>query len=167
MFHLSRYEYVGWFLPKPPPVFHVTEWVKPGGWIHLGGRRVQVLWTPGHTATSASFYDPAAGLLFTGDLIYPTSLYAFLPDSSLSAYSRTATQLLAALPAATTIYGGHCCRNDVTAQAPYLAMQDLRDLQHAVAAIENGTAPSRGFILRRFPVNSRMTLITLYPFGNR
>ncbi|MGC2162120.1 MAG: MBL fold metallo-hydrolase [Silvibacterium sp.] len=167
MVHLSRYEYMGWFLPQGPPVFAVTEWVKPDGFIDLGGRSVQVLWTPGHTATSASFYDPAAKLLFTGDLIYPTSLYAFLPDSSLSAYEATATRLLATLPADTTIYGGHCCRNDATTQAPWLGMKDLRDVQHAVAAIENGTSKGRGFILRRFPVNSRMTMITLYPFGNR
>jgi hydroxyacylglutathione hydrolase len=167
MVHMSRYEYMGWFLPPPQPVFHVTEWVKPDSFIDLGGRRVQVLWTPGHTATSASFYDPEAKLLFTGDLIYPSSLYAFLPDSSLSAYRKTTAQLLATLPAQTTIYGGHCCRNDATPQAPYLDMQDLTDVQHAVEAIENGKAKGLGFILRRFPVNPRMTIITLYPFGNR
>ncbi len=166
MVHLSRYEYMGWFLPVGPPVFHVTEWVKPDGFIDLGGRRVQVLWTPGHTATSVSVYDPGEKLLFAGDFIYPTSLYAFLPDSSLSSYETTVNRLLAVLPADTTIYGAHCCRNDATIQAPWLGMNDLSDVKNAVEAIQNGTAKSRGFILRRFPVNSRMTMITLYPFGN-
>lgn len=167
MFRLSRYEYMGWYLPSGPPTFQVTEWVKPGGFIDLGGRKVQVLWTPGHTATSVSLYDPTAKLLFTGDLIYPTSLYAFLPDSSLSAYAKTSADLLATLPTATIIYGGHCCRNDGPPQAPWLTMSDLRDVQHTVKSIEDGTAQGRGFIVRRFPVNSRMTIITLYPFGNR
>jgi glyoxylase-like metal-dependent hydrolase (beta-lactamase superfamily II) len=75
----------------------LSEWVKPGGYIDLGGRRVRALWTPGHTTTSVSIHDPAAKLLFTGDCM--TSLYAFLPDSSLSAYEATADRLLATIPA--------------------------------------------------------------------
>jgi hydroxyacylglutathione hydrolase len=161
--HLGRYQYMG----SPAPSFHVTEWVRPNAVIDLGGRRVQVLWTPGHTSTSASFYDPATKLLFTGDLIYPTTLYAFLPDSSLSAYQATADRLLATLPADTRIYGGHCCRNDAPPEAPWLNMNDLRDLRAAVANIRTGKAKGRGFVIRRFPVNSRMTILTLYPLGNR
>ena len=166
-FHFSRYQYMGTSGAHDSPVFPVSEWVKPDGFIDLGGRRVQVLWTPGHTATSVSLYEPAAKRLYTGDLIYPTSLYAFLPDSSLKAYVATVKRLLADLPADTTIYGAHCCRNDVPAQAPFLAMSDLRDVGAAVAAIQSGKVKGTGFILRRFPVNSKMTLITLYPFGNR
>lgn len=160
--HLGRYQFMG----SPPPSFRVTEWVRPDAMIDLGGRRVQVLWTPGHTSTSASFYEPAAKRLFTGDLIYPTTLYAFLPDSSLSAYQATADRLLATLPADTRIYGAHCCRNDVPPEAPWLGMNDLRDVRAAVAGIREGNAKGRGFVIRRFPVNSRMTLVTLYPFGN-
>lgn len=166
-FHFSRYQYMGTSGAHDLPVFPVSEWVKPDAFIDLGGRRVQVLWTPGHTATSISLYEPAAKRLFTGDLIYTTSLYVFMPDFSLSAYAATTKRLLADLPADTVIYGAHCCRNDVPAQAPYLAMSDLRDVGTAVAAIEFGKAKGTGFILRRFPVNSRITLITLYPFGDR
>lgn len=161
--HPGRYQFMG----SPTPSFRVTEWVSPGAFIDLGGRRVQVLWTPGHTSTSASFYDAAAGLLFTGDLIYPTTLYAFLPDSSLSAYQATADRLLTTLPADTRIYGGHCCRNDAPPEAPWLSMSDLQGLRSAVGNIRAGKAAGRGFLLRRFPVNSRMTMLTLYPFGNR
>jgi glyoxylase-like metal-dependent hydrolase (beta-lactamase superfamily II) len=165
---LGRYQVMGTLgAGEGSPPFKVSEWVKPDGVIDLGGRQVRVLWTPGHTATSISVHDPAAKRLFTGDLIYPTSLYEFMPDSSLSAYAATADRLLASLPADTTIYGAHCCRNDVPAQAPWLSMTDLRDAGAVVKAIKAGTARGRGFILRRFPVNSRMTLLTLYPFGNR
>ncbi len=165
---LGRYQFMGTLGGShPAPSFKVSEWVKPDGVIDLGGRQVRVLWTPGHTATSISVSDPAAKLLFTGDLIYPTSLYGFMPDSSLSAYAATTDRLLALIPADTTIYGAHCCRNDLPAQAPWLGMSDLRDAGAAVKAVEAGTARGRGFIVRRFPVNPRMTLITLYPFGNR
>ncbi len=165
--HLARYQFMGTVGPSAAPPFKVSEWVQPGGFLDLGGRRVQILSTPGHTATSISVHDPVAKLLFTGDLIYPTSLYAFMPDSSLAAYAFTADRLSATLPAATVIYGAHCCRNDFPAQAPWLSMSDLRDLSTAVKAVEAGTAKGRGVILRRYPVNSRMTLITLFPFGNR
>jgi glyoxylase-like metal-dependent hydrolase (beta-lactamase superfamily II) len=166
LMHLGRYQYLGTG-GDDPPVFRVTEWVKPDGYIDLGERRVQVLWTPGHTNTSVSIHDPAAKLLFTGDLIYPTTLYAFLPDSSLSTYVATADRLLAAMPGDTVIYGAHCCRNDSPPAAPWLEMNDLKDVLRAVQNIQAGSATSRGFIIRRFPVNERMTLVTFYPFGNR
>jgi glyoxylase-like metal-dependent hydrolase (beta-lactamase superfamily II) len=164
---LGRYQFMGSNRGGEPLAFRVSEWVKPDGVIDLGGRQVQVLSTPGHTATSVSIHDAQAKLLFTGDLIYTTTLYAFMPDSSLSAYVATADRLLAAMPADTTIYGAHCCRNDAPAQAPWLKMDDLRDLRTAAADIQAGKAKGRGLIIRRFPVNARMTLLTLYPFGNR
>jgi len=164
--HLRRLQFMA---PTtiPTPVFTVSEWVKPDGDIDLGGRTVRLLWTPGHTATSVSIWDPAARLVFTGDYIYTTTLYAFMPDSSLSAYQATADRLLSLLPADTTIYGAHCCRNDAPPRAPWLAMSDLRDVRNAVAAIRSGAAHGQGGVMRRFPVNARMTMTTFYPFGNR
>ncbi len=166
VFHFGRYEYMG-SRGRDPPLFRVTEWVKPNAYIDLGQRRLQLLWTPGHTVTSISIHDPGARLLFTGDLIYPTTLYAFMPDSSLSTYVATADRLLETLPADTILYGAHCCRNDGPPAAPWLDMQDLRDVRRAVQDIRSGSADGRGFILRRYPVNTRMTLVTLFPFGNR
>ncbi len=159
---LSRLQY----MDKHPPRFHVTDWIKPDTTVDLGGRKVTVLNTPGHTASSISVWDPAARLLFTGDYIYPTSLYAFLPDSSLSAYVATADRLLGFLPADAKLYTAHCCRNDATPGAPWLQVQDLRDVRSAVQAVRDGQAHGRGLLIRRFPVNARMTLLTLYPFGN-
>jgi len=164
--YLGRYQYLG-AAGQDPPRFRVTEWVRPDGYIDLGERRVQVLWTPGHTPSSISVHDPGAKMLFTGDLIYTTTLYAFLPGSSLSAYLATADRLLATLPGDTVIYGAHCCRNDAPPGAPWLDMDDLRDVRRAVENIRTGTATGRGFIIRRFPVNPRMTIVTLYPFANR
>jgi hydroxyacylglutathione hydrolase len=165
--HLARYEYMDGGATDRAPVFRVTEWVAPDGYLDLGERRLQVLSTPGHTATSISIHDPAAKLLFTGDLIYTTTLYAFMPDSSLSAYVTTADRLLAIMPPDTVIYGAHCCRNDRPPQAPWLSMSDLRDVRRAMQDIRSGTATGRGLIMRRYPVNSLMTIVTLYPFGNR
>lgn len=42
-----------------------------GELLHIPGRSVEVLATPGHTAGSASFVDREAGLLYTGDTVLP------------------------------------------------------------------------------------------------
>jgi glyoxylase-like metal-dependent hydrolase (beta-lactamase superfamily II) len=165
--HLSRYEYVGWYMAQPLGPFRVTEWVKPDGWIDLGGREVRVLGTPGHTSSSVSVWDPEAKLLFSGDYMYPGSLYVFQPDSSLGAYEATADRLLGMLPEGTVIYGAHCCRNDAAAEAPWLGLGDLRDLRDAVVRIRSGEETGRGLVVKRFAVNPRMTMITVWPFGNR
>lgn len=160
---LDRYRYIG----AAPPRFHVTEWIKPGAAIDLGGRRVTVLSTPGHTRSSTSMLDSQTGALFTGDMIYPTSQWLMETDSSLSTQRATLDRLLATLPADTRLYGAHCCRNDAPPHAPWLTMADLRDVRDTVAAVQAGNAKGKGWPIARYPVNARMTLITAYPLANR
>jgi hydroxyacylglutathione hydrolase len=163
----SRYEYLGLIDGLAPPSFRVTEWVKPGSSIDLGGRVLQVLHVPGHTRSSVALYDAATHRLFAGDFIYPTTLYAFLPGASLAEYRATARELLAALPADTKIWTAHCCRAGERTAAPWLTMADLRDLDSALTAIESGKSHGSGFFPRRFPVNRQMTLATGFPWNGR
>lgn len=160
---LGRYQYEGW----SPAQFTVTQWIKSGEVIDLGGRSVTVFSTPGHTTNSVSIWEPAGKRVYTGDFLYPTTLYAFAPDSSLSTYVATIDRLLAVLPPDTRLYGAHCCRNDAPPQAPWLSTGDLEDTRSAIKRIQAGELEGRGFIIRRFPVNSRMTMLTLYPIANR
>lgn len=163
----SRYEYLGMIDGRAPPTFRVTEWVKPGTTIDLGGRVLRVLHVPGHTHSSVALYDAAAHQLFAGDFIYPTTLYAFLPGASLAEYRTTTRELLATLPADTKIWTAHCCRVGERTSAPWLTMADLRDLNTALTAIQSGESRSTGFFPRRFPVNQQMTLATGFPWNNR
>ena len=160
---LGRYQYGRWSLVK----LTVTQWIKPGETIDLGGRSVTILSTPGHTTSSVSVWEPAGKRLYTGDFLYPTTLYAFAPDSSLLAYITSIDKLLALLPPGTRLYGAHCCRNDAPPQAPWLSTSDFEDTRTAIKQIQAGEIEGRGFIIRRFPVNSRMTILTLYPLANR
>ncbi len=160
---LGRYQYGRW----SPVDFTVTQWIKPDETIDLGGRSVTILSTPGHTASSVSIWEPAGRRLYTGDFLYPTTLYAFAPDSSLSTYVATIDRLFALLPPGTRLYGAHCCRNDAPPQAPWLSTRDLADTKAAIKRIQAGDIEGRGFIIRRFPVNDRMTMLTLYPIANR
>ena len=166
-FTIGRYEFHGMRDGLTPPTFTVSEWLKPGATIDLGGRVLTVLSVPGHTPTSVALFDPASHQLFSGDYIYPTTLYAFLPGSSLSAYRATTQRLLAMLPADTKIWTAHCCRNNEKISAPWLTMNDLKDLDTALAAINAGDSHSNGFFPRRFPVNDQMTIFTGFPWNNR
>ena len=44
---------------------------EPGDTLDVPGRAIEVLWTPGHTAGSASLVDADAGLVYTGDTVLP------------------------------------------------------------------------------------------------
>jgi glyoxylase-like metal-dependent hydrolase (beta-lactamase superfamily II) len=167
LFTPGRYEFSGLADHRIRPSFPVAEWLKPGDTIDLGGRKLAVLSTPGHTPTSVSLYDPAEHRLFTGDYIYPTTLYAFGVGASRSAYHQTAQRLLASLPADTILWTAHCCRAGEGVAAPWLTMKDLVDVDAALIRVRNGEASSTGFYPRRFPVNNEMTLATGFAWTNR
>jgi glyoxylase-like metal-dependent hydrolase (beta-lactamase superfamily II) len=54
----------GWRVPD--------EWLQPGELTLGGGRVLDVVETPGHTAGHVVFHDLAGGLLFAGDHVLPT-----------------------------------------------------------------------------------------------
>ena len=163
----GRWQWLGQADGRAAPTVRVSQWIKPDASIDLGGRVVRVLSTPGHTPSSISLYDPAGHALFSGDFIYPTTLYAFLPGASLSAYQATARRLLTQLPADTVHWGAHCCRAGEAPSAPWLTMADLADLDRALTEVRAGRAPGTGFYPIRRPVNRQMTLATGFPWNNR
>jgi hydroxyacylglutathione hydrolase len=163
----KRYEYMGLVDSRAAPSFRVREWLKPGAIIDLGGRSLKVLSTPGHTPESVALFDAQNKRLFSGDFIYPTTLYAFLPGASLAAYQTTAKMLLEILPADAVLWTAHCCRKNEGVSAPWLSMQDLRDLDVALTAVRAGHGHAKGFYPRVYPVNEEMTLATGFPWNNR
>jgi glyoxylase-like metal-dependent hydrolase (beta-lactamase superfamily II) len=167
LFKPSRYEYMGFLDGRVAPSFHVNQWLAPGAILDLGGRALRVLSTPGHTPSSVALFDATNRRLFVGDFIYPTTLYAFLPGASLSAYQATARMLLGMLPTDTVLWTAHCCRKNEGVSAPWLSMKDLRDLDAALTAVRNGQAKPVGFYPRVFPVNDEMTLATGFPWNSR
>ncbi|HEY6621592.1 MAG TPA: MBL fold metallo-hydrolase [Steroidobacteraceae bacterium] len=166
-FQPSRYEYMGLLDGLAAPSVRVGEWLKPGSSIDLGGRSLRILSTPGHTPTSVALVDAQNKRLFIGDFIYPTTLYAFLPGASLSAYQGTAKMLLEMLQKDTVLWTAHCCRRKEGVSAPWLSMTDLKDLAAALTAVRTGEAKSRGFYPRVYRVNGEMTLATGFPWNNR
>ena len=163
----TRYEFVGLIDQLDPPRFRVSHWIRPGSWIDLGGRRLQVLHTPGHTPTSAALFDPGQAQFFAGDFIYPGPLYAQLPGASRSAYRSTTDALLASLPRDTTIWSAHCCRPGEGIRAPRLDVGDLAALRTALDRFSAGQLPAHGFYPRKFTVNGRMEFFTGFAWNNQ
>lgn len=54
--------------------------------IDIGGRFVQIVHTPGHSPGHMCFLEKERGYLFTGDLVYKDTLFAFFPSTDPEAY---------------------------------------------------------------------------------
>lgn len=66
--------------------------------IDIGGRTVEVLHTPGHSPGHMCFWEKERGCLFTGDLVYKDTLFAYYPSTDPAAYLES-LERLALLPA--------------------------------------------------------------------
>ena len=164
---LRRYEFLGFADSLPQPGITVDQWWAAGEMVELGGRRLQVMWMPGHTPTSVGLYDAGRRALFAGDFIYPGELYAFLPGSSRADYLATTRRLLSTLDPATRIYTAHMADDPPVIGAPVLEMSDLRALERTLVAIESGQARSTGWYPRVFPVRGPISFATGFRWNNR
>jgi glyoxylase-like metal-dependent hydrolase (beta-lactamase superfamily II) len=70
---------------KIPP-FKVTKWVKDGEIIDLGGRKLEIIHTPGHTPDSLCILDRENKIFWTGDSFYPAPIYVYAPTTSLDQF---------------------------------------------------------------------------------
>ncbi len=65
--------------------------------IDIGDRLVQVLHTPGHSPGHMCFWEKERGYLFTGDLVYKDTLFAYFPSTDPEAYLNS-LERVSALP---------------------------------------------------------------------
>jgi glyoxylase-like metal-dependent hydrolase (beta-lactamase superfamily II) len=86
-----------WVSPGAEP----TSFVEDGDVIHLGDRSLQVLHVPGHTPGSVALWEPARGLLFTGDTLYDGTMG--FDDATTAVVS---LRRLRTIPAQ-RVHGGH------------------------------------------------------------
>jgi glyoxylase-like metal-dependent hydrolase (beta-lactamase superfamily II) len=74
-----------------------TRVLKDNDVIDMGGRTIKVLHTPGHSPGHMCFYEKERGYLFTGDLVYKDTLFAYYPSTDPGAYLNS-LECVAALP---------------------------------------------------------------------
>src|SRR5438874_9827637 len=85
----------------------ITHCVEDGGHIDLGGRQLEIIFTPGHTPDSLCLLDRKHGLLFTGDTFYPGPIYLFTPEADFAAYARSVSRLAHLAPSLKLLLPGH------------------------------------------------------------
>jgi len=113
--------------------FAVSDRVRDGQVLALGGVELEILATPGHAPDALCLLDRRRRLLFTGDTLYPATLYAHLPGSSYEDYRRTATRLAGLADAVDVLLPAH--------NEPAMPASDLLALRDAFIAMESGRAP--------------------------
>lgn len=74
-----------------------TRVLKDNDSINIGGRTIQVLDTPGHSPGHMCFYEKDRKYLFTGDLVYIGTLFAYFPSTDPIAYL-SSLERIAAFP---------------------------------------------------------------------
>ncbi len=76
--------------------YHVTQWMKEGDKIDLGGKEFEVIHTPGHTPDSVSLLERKERLLFTGDIFYLAPIYIYASGTSLDEFIGSFRKMVAA-----------------------------------------------------------------------
>jgi glyoxylase-like metal-dependent hydrolase (beta-lactamase superfamily II) len=107
-----------------------ARFVHDGEMLDLGGRELEVLFTPGHTPDSLSLFDRTHGLLFTGDTFYAGPIYLFTPETDFAAYTRSVERLAKLAPRLELVLPAH--------NVPVAEPATLLRLRDAVRAIHSG-----------------------------
>ena len=75
------------------PPFIVTTWLKENDIIDLGGRRLEVIYTPGHRSNHICLLDRESRYLWTGDLFYTGGISTYLPGGNHDQYIESVRML--------------------------------------------------------------------------
>jgi glyoxylase-like metal-dependent hydrolase (beta-lactamase superfamily II) len=76
--------------------------------LAVGGLRIKVLYTPGHSPGHVAFYLPEAGVLFSGDALFRNGMgRTDLPGGDYATLMTSIRQKLMILPDETVVYPGH------------------------------------------------------------
>ena len=108
--------------------WQVSHRVEDGERIDLGGRTLEVIYSPGHAPDSLCLLDREDGLLFTGDTYYPGPIYLFAPGTDLDAYGRSVAKLAQLVPALSLLLPAHI--------VPVAEPVELTVLQQAFADVQ-------------------------------
>lgn len=88
-----------------PPGFEIDQYqvrqiasdqiLQEGDQIDLGGRKIHVYHTPGHSPGHCCFYEPVKQYLYAGDLIYKGELHAFYPSTDPLQFAQSLDRITA------------------------------------------------------------------------
>jgi glyoxylase-like metal-dependent hydrolase (beta-lactamase superfamily II) len=86
----------------------ISEYLKEGDQLAFGTTVMDVLFTPGHSPASISFYNKDSGVLIAGDVLFQGSIgRTDLPGGDFNTLINSIKQKFFILPEDTTVYPGH------------------------------------------------------------
>jgi glyoxylase-like metal-dependent hydrolase (beta-lactamase superfamily II) len=115
------------------------EWIEPGEIPLPGGRSLEAVHTPGHTAGHLVFHDVQAGLLFAGDHVLPTitpsiGFEPVLQEEPLAAFLRSLA-VVRSRPDARLLPAHGAVTDSVHARVDELIAHHGRRLDEVLAAV--------------------------------
>ena len=82
--------------------------LRENGFISLGAEQLKILFTPGHSPGSVSFYSQANGFVIAGDVLFSGSIgRTDLPGGDFNTLVNSIQTQLFVLPDETKVYPGH------------------------------------------------------------
>ena len=112
--------------------FTISRFVNGGDVIDLGGRKLEILSTPGHAPDAICLLDRDNRLVLTGDSFYLAPLYTHLEGSDFLDYASTASRLAGLADDVDVALTSH--------NVPMVEPRYMTALGEAFAAIEAGRA---------------------------
>jgi hydroxyacylglutathione hydrolase len=93
---------------KKSPKGAIDLWVREGDHIQVGGLRLEVIETPGHTPGHVSYYLSEANIIFVGDTLFAGSIgRTDFPGGSYDQLIRSVRTKIFPLVDSTVVYPGH------------------------------------------------------------
>lgn len=133
------------FTKKPPKEFDINKYftftsdtiniLRDKDIINIGARELDVIHTPGHSPGHICLFEEKTGYLFTGDLIYLGTLYAFYPSTNPMDYKNSIDKI-SKLKGVIKIFPGH---NDLQ-----ISKDIIQSVKHAFQHLEDIKLLSHG-----------------------
>src|ERR1043165_9386362 len=102
---LNYQDLFGFKLEASPEPKH---YLKGGDEVKFGNTTLQVIFTPGHSPGSLSFYSEADKIIISGDVLFQGSIGRFdLPGASGKVLQETLLNIMMKLPDDVKVYSGH------------------------------------------------------------
>jgi glyoxylase-like metal-dependent hydrolase (beta-lactamase superfamily II) len=137
--------------------FRVAGWLTDGESIDLGGRRVSILSTPGHTPESVTLVDSQRRRMFTGDLMNRGGTLYDVPGSDLEAAAKSLSRLEVLARERYTAYEAHSDQ----AIAPAEFLKTSHGILDVIAGRANGKSVCLdGIAALQFDVNGYIVVLS-------
>lgn len=114
--------------------FKVSRFINSGYMINLGGRKLQVIATPGHTSDAICLYDKQAGYLWCGDSFYEGPILLSDDGTDLKAYQKSINKMAKLAAKLTCVLPAH----NLPIAKPKLLIEAAKEFNQIASGMKKG-----------------------------